>query len=52
MITRTKSDNWADELFQNVDKLKSGDKDISWIFEFLGWGKYGKRTGRGTKSHW
>ncbi|MBI2656523.1 hypothetical protein HYX03_02185 [Candidatus Woesearchaeota archaeon] len=52
MITKTKSKDWVDALFQNVDELKSGDDDISWIFEFLGWSKYGKRGRRGTKSNW
>ena len=46
MITKTKSENWIDALFQGTDELSSGDSDINWVFEFLGWGKYGKRTGR------
>ena len=46
MITKTKSNDWVDDLFKNTDELNSGSDDISWIFDFLGWGKYAKRTRR------
>ncbi len=50
MITKTKSKDWIDALLQNTDELKSGDSNINWIFEFLGWSEYAERT-RGAKSY-
>lgn len=52
MITTTKAKDWIDILFQNTDELKSGDDNTTWIFEFLGWCKHGKRVRRRAKSNW
>ena len=46
MKTTTESEDWANLLFTETNELKSGDTDINWIYEFLGWKKHGKTTRR------
>ena len=49
MQTKTKSKDWTDALFQNVDDLKIGDDSITWVYDFLGWNKYAKGRTKGNR---
>lgn len=43
MITKTKSNEWVNIKIEDTNKMDYGEKDISWIYEFLGWSKNAKK---------
>ena len=44
MMTKTKSNDWANIKIKETNKMKTGQGDISWIFKFLGWDRNTKRA--------
>ncbi|MEK6983717.1 MAG: hypothetical protein AABX33_04025 [Nanoarchaeota archaeon] len=44
MITKIKSSDWKNIKIKETNEMKTGQGDISWVYEFLGWGRNAKRT--------
>lgn len=42
--TKTESKDWGIFIGKEANEMKTGNDDVNWIYEFLGWKKHARRT--------